>query len=363
MKQKNLIICFDGLDPDYLKNIKLPAFQLLIHDGFMSEGQCVMPSVTNVNNISIITGTFPGEHGITSNFYYDSKSKQGEYMESPEYLRADTIFKVLSQKGLSSALLTSKDKLRHMLEPGAGISISAENPTKELIDAVGPPRSIYSAEINYWLLDAAALIINKYHPDLVYATSTDYMMHKYPPGAPEMTAYLLELDRHLAQVIKSADNYSIYVTADHGMSAKSRGVDLAKYLAIQGITATFIPVIKDRYVVHHENLGGIAYLYLAPSETEAALACLRKIPGIEEVYVREKAAAEFRLLAERIGDIVVLGDQETVFGSFSELALPIKVRSHGSRHESRVPIIGYKSHRDPADFKYNLDVVRNLDIT
>src|SRR5262245_49278995 len=35
-----------------------------------SEGRAVMPSVTNVNHASLLTGTYPEAHGITGNYFW-----------------------------------------------------------------------------------------------------------------------------------------------------------------------------------------------------------------------------------------------------------------------------------------------------
>jgi hypothetical protein len=49
-----------------------------------------------------------------------------------------------------------------------------------------------------------------------------------------------------------------------------------------------------------------------------------------------------------------------VFGEYDDEIREVSIRSHGSRYESRVPIIGYNSKVEPGEFKYNLDVVKNL---
>ena len=89
-----------------------------------------------------------------------------------------------------------------------------------------------------------------------------------------------------------------------------------------------------------------------------AIPTLLNTPGIEEVYSAEAAAGTFRLHRERIGDIFVLADATTVFGELETAIEPTAVRSHGSRHESYVPIIGYNSPWSATDFEYNLDVGR-----
>ena len=286
-------------------------------------------------------------------------------MESPDFVRQANVFQLLERKGLSSALLTSKAKLQRMLEPGTSISVAAERPSPEFIEAVGPACDIYSAEINCWVLSAAAYTVKRYNPDLIYVSTTDYMMHKYGPAAPEMREYLTVFDRHLARLVESAEDRTIYITADHGMSEKSRGVDLERYLAASGIAATFIPVIKDRYVVHHSNMGGSGYLYTPDGDSQSVLEATLTIPGVEEVYEREEAAHRFHLPGDLIGDLFVLADQHRVFaeaGSIAAPRVPVSIRSHGSRYEADVPIYGVNPSAPADRYAWTLDIARTLEI-
>ena len=107
------------------------------------------------------------------------------------------------------------------------------------------------------------------------------------------------------------------------------GVDIERVLAQEGIRARAIPIIKDRYVVHHGNLGGASYVYLdRPERVEEALACLTAYPGIEEVHPRLQAAQLYELMPGRIGDLFALADRDTVFGSFRDARVATEVRSH-----------------------------------
>ena len=155
------------------------------------------------------------------------------------------------------------------------------------------------------------------------------------------------------------------VTADHGMSDKSRMLHLPGELARYGIKSRAVPVIKDRYVVHHSNLGGSIYVHLDNSaDLKAALDALRNLDGVDGALPGEEAAQRFRLMPERLGDILVLADAATVFGDPSEVTMPLGLRSHGSAHETTVPIIGCGPGLDndtgPARFHENLDVGRYI---
>ena len=132
MSRKAILICIDGCGLDYLEEVTFFSKR-----GCFFEGNSMVPSVTNVNNVSILTGKYPDEHGITSNYYYDRETGKEVYMESPKFIRAKTLLERATENGLKAALLTSKDKLRTLVGRRAKISFSAEIPEKWVVKKLG----------------------------------------------------------------------------------------------------------------------------------------------------------------------------------------------------------------------------------
>ncbi len=360
MGRRILIICVDGMGPDYLEAASTPNMDRMARDGAFAIGQAVVPSVTNVNNVSIITGAPPRVHGITSNYWLDSAAGSEGYMESPEFLCCPTVLERAREEGMSTALLTSKKKLLRLLDAGADFSLAAEAPSDEMMRRVGPAEDIYSADVNLWLFRALRFVLRERKPDMVYCATTDWAMHMYAPQEAQSAWHIEGLDCILGRILDENPDLEIYLTADHGMSQKSRGVDIEKVLERHGIPARAIPVIKDRYVAHHQNLGGASYVYLGSQElVPSAMEALQGVPGVEAVYDREAGAAAFDLMAERIGDILAFGDKDTVFGSFAAADVGVRVRSHGSRHESAVPIVAWGARKD-MHYRKNLEVAAHL---
>ena len=93
-------------------------------------------------------------------------------------------------------------------------------------------------------------------------------------------------------------------------------------------------------------------------------AVLLQLTGVEQVLSRAEAAREYHLMPDRIGDLAVFGDRDTVFGDLEEEteALPTSYRSHGSRHELDVPPFVYNAAGAPGRefFANNLDLARWL---
>ena len=358
MSRPTVLICIDGLDPAYLDAGDTPVLDEIGKSGFSAIGRSMMPSVTNVNNVSIVTGRYPDSHGIGSNYRLVRETSEEIYMESAEYIQSETIFERAASRGLTSILVTAKDKLRTLLGEGATVAVSSERPPDELVDSVGRPPGIYTVDVNAWVIGAATWLMSQHPADIVYISTTDYAMHTYAPEEPEARRHTRLLDSALGRLADTHPDATVLVTADHGMSRKSRMVDIRDALAVHGIVANPVPIIKDRYVVHHSNLGGCIYIYLESGDVEAAVEALRDIPGVEEALTREQAAQDLRLPHDRIGDVVVTGEPDVVFGDAQQVALPRGLRSHGSAHERRVPIIGYNGDFDGFTFEENRDIGR-----
>jgi phosphonoacetate hydrolase len=339
----------------------------------MVTGHSMLPSVTNVNTVSLVTGAFPQAHGITGNFSFDPATGREGLMEEGRLVLIPTVFEQAKTVGMRSALITAKGKLLSLLGRGADLCVSAENPPSDFHSALGSPPPIYSLEINYWVLRAVREVIKRKSYDLVYGFTTDYAMHKHSPQDERSQEHLLHIDALVAEILNEAPDLAFFVTADHGMNHKQQAIDLEKWLRQKGIAVRVISTIRDKYTDHHCNLSGSAYVYLEdPLTQDKVRELLISHPAVEEVYPRAQAAKSFRLLPERIGDSLVLAEKDYLFGTLStdlsgsssenEHCLQetrINLRSHGSRHESAVPIMGTHT-LDYGPYTHNLDVTRAL---
>ena len=367
-KQRIVIGMYDGLGMDYLEASPLPGFRSMAEQGFFKQVSAVFPTVTNANNASICCGTWPKEHGITGNSYFNEETGDADYMENADFICVPTIIQRAAESGVKSALLTCKVKTIHLLGRSAEIAVAAEAPPAEWVERYGKPANIYSREINYWLWQVAVDIL-KHRRDigLLYVHTTDYPMHTWEPAAPESKEHMATLDQLLEEAKVAAPDATFLLTADHGMNYKSRCWDLFKACHDLGTEVRFaLSAEKDRYVKHHRTFGGAAWVWLKSPRDESKVAeTLMGLEGIEAVLPRGEAAAKFCLMPERIGELAVFGDAETVFG---ELESPMEelepgYRSHGSLHESDIPLIIYNSSiKLPSQeaFTANLDLTRHI---
>jgi phosphonate utilization transcriptional regulator len=89
-----------------------PGWQRTLAQGTGLVADCVVPSFTNPNNLSIVTGAPPSVHGICGNYLYDMASNTEVMMNDPKWLRAPTLLAALADAGKTVAVITAKDKLR-----------------------------------------------------------------------------------------------------------------------------------------------------------------------------------------------------------------------------------------------------------
>ncbi|MGH7484110.1 MAG: alkaline phosphatase family protein, partial [bacterium] len=365
--RRNVVVMCDGFGLPYLEQSQMPTLAHWRKAGLFRRVLDMMPSVTNTNNASICCGVWPDRHGITGNSYLDASTGTEEYMESSRLLLAPTLFQRAAKRNVKSALLSSKKKTTTLLSPGASVILTAEAPPPHWVKRLGPAPGIYSREINYWLLTAAIDLL-KTRRDLgcLYVHTTDYPMHKWPPEAAESKEHLARLDALFGEAAAAAPDAAFLLTADHGMNHKTQCWDLAKACAKRGAPIRIaISAERDKYLRHHSGYGGVAWVYCHSSlDIDRVAKTIAGLRGVETVLTRGEAAKRYRLMASRIGDLVVLGDRDTVFGEPNGEweALAPEYRSHGSLYERDVPLLIYNAQAklSPEEFRYNLDLARWL---
>src|SRR5215467_10562602 len=233
-KSPVVVILIDGGDPAYVRDglarNLLPNFRRLMTQGFAAIAQGAMPSFTNPNNISVITGVPPSVHGISGNFFLNPATGQEAMMDQPEFLRADSILAKFSEHGARVVAVTAKNKLAKILayKLQNGISFSAEQADKctrqengigDCLGYVGKPLpNEYSGELSLFVLEAGVKILQKEKPDLMYLSISDYIQHKYAPGSKEANEYYVAIDNYLGRL--SALGAVVGLTGDHGMNDK-----------------------------------------------------------------------------------------------------------------------------------------------
>jgi phosphonoacetate hydrolase len=375
-RESVVAICVDGCEHEYLERAAAcgaaPFIARLLASGSAFRAAAVVPTFTNPNNLSIVTGAPPSVHGICGNYFYDRDANAEVMMNDPKYLRAPTVLAAFAAAGAKVAVVTAKDKLRkllgHGLAFGAGGSVCfssekaheatlAGNGIEDAVAFVGMPvPSVYSAELSEFVFAAGVRLLETKPIDLMYLSTTDYVQHKFAPGTAGANAFYAMMDRYLARL--DALGAVVALTADHGMNAKTRPDGSPNVIYLQdlldewlgGARSRVILPITDPYVVHHGALGSFATIYLDAKDRAAVRERLRGMEGIDESLDRDDAARRFELPADRLGDLVVISSRHVVLGTAKDRhdlsGLDAPLRSHGGITEQAVPLVFNRAVRD-----------------
>ncbi len=354
-------ICLDGTSPEYIEAAiesgYMPVIEKIGQNGYFTTACSVMPSFTNPNNIAIITGTKPSENGICGNYFYDSEHDCEVMMDRPEFLRVPTIFEVAARSGYRVAVVTAKNKLLKLLSKGwKGVAFSGEFADRTKITGIGnigeelreAPPHYSDAAINRYTMQAAYLAFCRISPDLMYISLTDCVQHRAAPGDEEANIMLSKIDEIIGKFIHSGAR--IGLTADHGMNFKTKADGTPNIIYLEDVLSEIggndirvVLPITDPYVSHHASLGSFAMIYCPSNNLESIRNKLSRTDGIFEVLMKNEALKKYCLPTDRIGDLIVIANKNTVLGKtsvshdLSKLKGPL--RSHGGLTEITVPFI------------------------
>src|SRR6476660_4404531 len=99
-KRSTVVVCLDGCDPRYLnfKNADkvFTNISRMMRNGFSTLADAAMPTFTNPNNVSIVTGAPPAVHGISGNYYLDRESGREIMMTDENLMRSETILALMA---------------------------------------------------------------------------------------------------------------------------------------------------------------------------------------------------------------------------------------------------------------------------
>ena len=369
-RQPVVVVCIDGGDPAYfrqgLEDGELSNVARYMTKGYAAIAAGTVPSFTCPNNMSIITGTPASRHGISGNYYLDTRTNQPVVMTGPELLRGDTIISKFAAAGAKIVSITAKDKLRKQLgknlDVGRGnMSFSsefaskctlAENGIENVLGLVGMPQpDMYSMELSLFVLEAGIKLLERNRPDLMYLSLTDYVQHKYAPNESEAQRFYREIDARFGRL--EALGAVIALTADHGMNDKSDAAGKPNVIWLQdvldakfgaGDTKVICP-ITDAFVGHHGALGGFVRVWCRGRATpRAIIEAIAGIDGIEQALDKDNVCRLYDLPPDREGDVAVIGRADVCIGG-AEAAHDLsglaghRLRTHGAVAEARVPIV------------------------
>lgn len=229
-----VMLSLDGFRYDYLDKYEAPNLRKLSAAGLMAKGLIPgFPSTTFPNHYSIVTGLYPGNHGLIGNSFYDTKRRQKYAMKNPKtvtdgsWYRGLPLWQAAQQAGLLSA---------SFFWVGSEAKIQGDYPSayRKYDGRVKNAQRVQHA------LDWLNLPI-KERPRLItiYFSSVDSAGHRFGPDSEEVRAAVSEVDRQVGTLMKGLEALklpvNLIVVSDHGMQSviPEKAIFLAEHIDLE----------------------------------------------------------------------------------------------------------------------------------
>ncbi|MEM2146501.1 MAG: alkaline phosphatase family protein [Candidatus Jordarchaeaceae archaeon] len=283
---KVYLAVLDGCNINWIKNAETPFFDQISKRGVLTLScRAVFPTATYTGHTSIITGKYPGEHGIIGNQFYDRKAKEVrnfDFYDPNACLETVTIFEEVEAAGLKTAAIAEP------VTKGAKHII-----LKSYIQSFPVPTQ------NSKVLEESIKLIKREKPDLIIAnfTAVDSVGEKYGPKSKEAIKIVEDVDRKLKRIFEEYESQDLEVcmiiTSDHGMTDGRKQIPINKLLKNKKLDA--ISLASHR----------TSHLYInSPEQKQQIYEALTETRGILEV-MESKRISELKLLHPRSGDLIV----------------------------------------------------------
>ncbi len=360
--ERVLLIVVDGLDAKEVTSDTTPVLARAWQESRWCPEARVsasMPTRTNSNHATLITGVAPEIHGITGNAVWDRTTRRVRKLGAATDLQTETIFTVAHRaaRGLRTAAAVGKPKLGRMFAAAGTHQMAPDElwDAREASDAARDDVTGYAYDAT--TLAAARSLVEHAGADFLFInlSDVDRVSHGAGPASPQAAETRKRTDAALGSFLAwlatrpEWSSTTVVITADHGFDTMTHPpIHFADALRANDLGG--FQVVGD---------GGIGHVYLDrrsnPTTHGAALAAARRValahPAMAEaLYVRRNPAdgdqrftvasvhPDWLITHERSGDLLLVTrpGYQIVDGSSDEAAL---IGNHGGPGERSVPAI------------------------
>lgn len=309
LTKRLLVISLDAVSSEdftYLRT--LPNFSRLMDtSAICTNVHSVYPSVTYPAHTSIITGKYPGRHGIVNNTFIQPNRKSPDWFWQRKYIQGTTLYdEMIKDNKVVAALLwpvTAGAQIQYNLP-----EIFANRPwTNQIITSMANGSVLYSAILNKkfghlrkgkqqpyldnFVHECVKYTLEICKPDLtlVHFTDVDTHKHIYGTKAAQVFEALNRHDRRIGEILDTLDQHglmdetTLVILGDHSQLDARKVIYLNRIFWDRGL----IKIRRDKMVHWHalcKNCDGCAYIYVKSREMR---------PRVYELLKHLKASGQY----------------------------------------------------------------------
>lgn len=257
-----VIVSLDGMRPDTYVHpeahqVRMPTLRKMVEQGCASTGvKGVFPTVTYPSHTAMMTGQFPGTHGIIGNTPLDPFNlTMGGWFYYAEQIKTPTLWQLVKEHGGTTAAVswpvTVGAKIDYLIPEYRPVRIEDD---MAMLRALSTPGLIEGMEAKLgktnpsnvkddFKADAASYIFAKYKPTLLllHLAETDHAEHVDGPDSAAAAKVFEETDARVAKLkseIESAagsEGVAWMIVSDHGFQNVRSQVNIQIPLSKAGL--------------------------------------------------------------------------------------------------------------------------------
>jgi predicted AlkP superfamily pyrophosphatase or phosphodiesterase len=304
-----LLISFDGFRHDYVNKFQPPHFLDFIREGAAAKAMYPsFPSKTFPNHYTLVTGMYPGHHGLVDNTFYDSTRNvvytmgKRELVQDAFYYGGVPLWQLAQQQGLKAAsyFWVGSEAPVAGSYPHYYEIYNGDVPNEDRIDRVVEWLQLPEAERPRFIS--------------LYFSLVDSEGHNSGPNSEKLKETVLEADRLLGMIDQRISQLglpvNIIVTSDHGMYEMTETPETFIYL-----DSLFAPEDSIKFA----NSGPLVHVYEDDSTTrERIWQGLQMKENHFKTYRREETPEQWHYRHHpRIGDLLLVMEPGFYFRSGS----------------------------------------------
>ncbi len=215
-----ILISIDGFRWDYLEKTDTPYLDELVAGGAQSQGLIPSyPSKTFPNHLSIVTGSYPNNHGLVANRMYDEVFDEYYYIGQGSTAARDG--KWINREPIWVTVENQSLRAMTMFWPASDAEISGVRPSNWFAYDESITNTQRMEQLLRWLD-----LKDSNRPTFLasYFSDVDNAGHAYGPNAEETIAAIQSVDNEIGVLINGLkdrdifDAVNIMIVSDHGMT-------------------------------------------------------------------------------------------------------------------------------------------------
>ena len=350
MDKHLIVVDIAGLEPGLISEDRTPNICSLSAKGEFARVRPVFPAVTCTSQASMLSGTYPRQHGIISNGLYDRQTHTVSFWEqSSSLVKAEKVWDIAKRggSGRTTAVLFWQNTMYadadivltprplHMEDrmimwcysrpPGLYEKISYEIGKFDLSTYWGPLASNKSSE---WIGKASELVLERQKPNILftYIPHLDYIFQRegiFPKNLKEEIRFV---DNIVGNIMKKTidlgirDQTQFVILSEYGFSDVTSDIPINRVFRENGLLA--VREIEGReYIDFEYSLAfamvdhQVAHIYVKGTSVHQVKRIVDAIEGID-IVLDEEGKKLMNIDHERSGDLIAISDKDRWFSYY-----------------------------------------------